>query len=81
MASVGAWNGGKKALHPVEKGLDNPIGKSDKEFKKIIYTIQAKIKDLKEKLRRFAITYEPGTSVTWGKLLIFQKCLIIGYKL
>ena len=32
-------------------GLDDPTGKSDEEFKKIIYKIEMKIKELKEKLK------------------------------
>ena len=32
-------------------GLDDPTGKSDEEFKKVIYAIEFKIKELKEKLK------------------------------
>lgn len=32
-------------------GLDDPTGKSDEEFKKVISTIETKIKELKEKLK------------------------------
>ena len=32
-------------------GLDDPTGKSDEEFKKVIYKIEMKIKELKEKLK------------------------------
>ncbi len=32
-------------------GLDDPTGKSDEEFKKVISIIETKIKDLKERLR------------------------------
>ena len=32
-------------------GLDDPTGKSDEEFKKVIFTIESKIKELVEKLK------------------------------
>ncbi|NLM31126.1 MAG: arsenate reductase ArsC, partial [Acholeplasmataceae bacterium] len=32
-------------------GLDDPTGKSDEEFKKVISTIETKIKELKAKLK------------------------------
>ena len=37
--------------HREDWGLDDPTGKSDEEFKKIISTIEAKIKELKERLK------------------------------
>ena len=37
--------------HREDWGLDDPSGKSDEEFKKVISIIETKIKDLKEKLK------------------------------
>ena len=37
--------------HEEDWGLDDPTGKSDEEFKKIIYTIETKIKELRERLK------------------------------
>jgi len=37
--------------HREDWGLDDPSGKSDEEFKKVISTIETKIKELKEKLK------------------------------
>jgi protein-tyrosine-phosphatase len=38
--------------HREDWGLDDPTGKSDEEFKKVISTIETKVKELKEgKLR------------------------------
>ena len=36
--------------HRENWGLDDPTGKSDEEFKKVISTIEVKIKELKERL-------------------------------
>lgn len=36
--------------HREDWGLDDPTGKSDEEFKKVISTIETKIKELKERL-------------------------------
>ena len=38
--------------HREDWGLDDPTGKSDEEFKKVIYTIETKIKELKERVKR-----------------------------
>lgn len=37
--------------HREDWGLDDPTGKSDEEFKKIISTLEIKIKELKERLK------------------------------
>lgn len=37
--------------HEEDWGLDDPTGKSDEEFKKVIYTIETKIKELRERLK------------------------------
>lgn len=37
--------------HREDWGLDDPTGKTDEEFKKVISTIEAKIKELKEKIK------------------------------
>lgn len=37
--------------HREDWGLDDPTGKSDEEFKKVISTIETKIKELKERLK------------------------------
>ncbi|HZK26906.1 MAG TPA: arsenate reductase ArsC [Thermoclostridium sp.] len=37
--------------HREDWGLDDPTGKSDEEFKKVISTIETKIKQLKDKLK------------------------------
>lgn len=37
--------------HREDWGLDDPTGKSDEEFKKVISTIEIKIKELKERLK------------------------------
>ena len=37
--------------HREDWGLDDPTGKSDEEFKKVISTIETKIKELKAKLK------------------------------
>lgn len=37
--------------HREDWGLDDPTGKSDEEFKKVISTIEVKIKELKERLK------------------------------
>jgi len=37
--------------HEEDWGLDDPTGKSDEEFKKAIYTIETKIKELRERLK------------------------------
>ena len=37
--------------HEEDWGLDDPTGKSDEEFRKIIATIDEKIKDLKERIQ------------------------------
>lgn len=37
--------------HREDWGLEDPTGKSDEEFKKVIYTIETKIKELKERLK------------------------------
>ena len=36
--------------HREDWGLDDPTGKSDEEFRKVIATIEIKIKELKEKI-------------------------------
>lgn len=38
--------------HREDWGLDDPTGKSDEEFKKVISTIEAKVKELKGRLKR-----------------------------
>ncbi len=37
--------------HREDWGLDDPTGKTDEEFKKVISTIETKIKELKEKVK------------------------------
>ncbi len=37
--------------HKEDWGLDDPTGKSDEEFKKIIFIIEKKVKELKERLK------------------------------
>lgn len=37
--------------HSEDWGLDDPTGKNDEEFKKVITTIETKIKELKERLK------------------------------
>jgi len=39
-----------KCKHREDWGLDDPTGKTDEEFKKVISTIEAKIKELKQRL-------------------------------
>ena len=38
--------------HREDWGLDDPTGKSDEEFKKVISTIETKVKELKGRLKR-----------------------------
>jgi len=38
-------------LHREDWELDDPTGKSDEEFKKVISTIETKIKELKDRLK------------------------------
>ncbi len=40
------------AKHREDWGLDDPTGKSDEEFKKVIATVDLKIHELKEKLKK-----------------------------
>lgn len=39
------------AEHTEDWGLDDPTGKSDEEFRKVIGDIESKIKDLKERIK------------------------------
>lgn len=43
--------------HREDWGLDDPTGKGDEEFKKVIYTIETKIKELKEKIKKSCQDY------------------------
>jgi arsenate reductase len=52
---VGVFNWSLPAKHTEDWGLDDPTGKSDDEFKAVIYKIEEEIKELMKKINEGAV--------------------------